>query len=149
MVLSSRYEFERAVVVATFARCDEPNANSAEAKRTTRAALKLERRRAARALVAGALPLLLSIALARFGVRCGFAGGETYCTAGSLLVGTLSGLVIPFRDARWQRRLGSVVSAGAIAGLAAALGCVRLGVVGEASMVAGLVLGSILGRLHP
>ncbi len=98
-------------------------------------------------LVAGALPLLLGVVLARFDVRCGFAGGETYCTAGSLLVGTLSGLVIPLRDTRWRRRLGSVVSAGAIAGLAAALGCIRLGVVGVASMVAGIALGSIVGGL--
>lgn len=99
-------------------------------------------------LVAGVLPLVLGVVLARFDVHCGFTGGDTYCTAGSALVGTLSGLGIPSPKARWRRRLGSVISAGGVAGLAATLGCVRLGVVGVASMVVGIALGSTLGGLR-
>jgi hypothetical protein len=96
-------------------------------------------------LLAGSVPLLAGLLLAALDTRCGFGGAEAYCTAFSVLVGTLSGLVIPLRDARWNKRFASFMTAGAIAALAAALGCVRLGVLGVVSMVLGIALGSILG----
>jgi hypothetical protein len=96
-------------------------------------------------LLAGALPLFAGLILARLDVRCGLGGDETYCTAFSAFVGTLSGLIIPIREVRWRRRFTSFMTAGAIAALAAALGCIRLGVVGVASMVVGIALGTTLG----
>lgn len=96
-------------------------------------------------LLAGVLPLFAGLTLARLDIRCGLGGEETYCTAFSVLVGTLSGLVIPFREARWRKRFTSFLTAGTIAALAASLGCIRLGVVGVASMVLGIALGSISG----
>jgi hypothetical protein len=64
-----------------------------------------------------------------------------------VLVGTLSGLVIAVRVARWRSRFTSFMTAGAIAALAATLGCVRLGIVGVASMVVGITLGTTLGAV--
>jgi hypothetical protein len=96
-------------------------------------------------LLAGALPLSAGVLLARFDLRCGLAGSETYCTAFSVVIGTLAGLVIALRENRWRRRLVSFLAAGAIASLAAGLGCVRLGVWGVAGMVVGIAAGSLLG----
>lgn len=96
-------------------------------------------------LLAGALPLGAGLLLARFDLRCGLAGSETYCTLFSVLIGALAGVVIALRESRWRRRLTSLVAAGAIASLAAGLGCVRLGVWGVASMVIGIAVGSLLG----
>jgi hypothetical protein len=96
-------------------------------------------------LLAGALPLGAGLLLARFDLRCGLAGGETYCTVFSVLIGALAGIVIALRENRWRRRLTSLVTAGAIASLAAGLGCIRLGVWGVASMVVGIAVGSMLG----
>ena len=83
--------------------------------------------------------------LARFDLRCGLAGGETSCTVFSVLIGALAGIVIALRESPWRRRLTSLVTAGAIASLAAGLGCIRLGVWGVASMLAGIALGSLFG----
>lgn len=80
-----------------------------------------------------------------FDLRCGLAGSETYCTVFSILIGTLAGLVVALRENRWRRQLVSLFAAGAIASLSAGLGCVRLGVWGVASMVAGIAAGSLLG----
>jgi hypothetical protein len=96
-------------------------------------------------LLAGALPLAAGLLLARFDLRCGPAESETSCTVFSVLIGTLAGLVIALRESLWRRRLVSLFAAGAIASLAAALGCVRLGVWGVASVVAGIAAGSLLG----
>lgn len=91
------------------------------------------------------MPLGAGLLLARFDLRCGLAGGEAYCTAFSVSIGALAGIVIARREARWRRRLASFVTAGVIASLAAGLGCVRLGVWGVASMVVGIALGSMFG----
>ena len=96
-------------------------------------------------LVAGALPLGAGLLLARFDLRCGLAGGETSCTVFSVVIGALAGVVIALRENRWRRRLTSLITAGAIASLAAGLGCIRLGVWGVASMVVGIAVGSMLG----
>lgn len=96
-------------------------------------------------LLAGALPLLAGLALSQFGLRCGVAGSETYCTAFSLLIGAMAGLVVAVREARWRRRFTSLLTAVAIASLAVGLGCIRLGVWGLGSMVLGVALGSTVG----
>jgi hypothetical protein len=96
-------------------------------------------------LLAGALPLGAGLLLAGFDLRCGLSGGETYCTVFSVLIGAVGGVVIALRENRWRRRLTSLVTAGAIASLAAGLGCIRLGVWGVASMVVGIAVGSLFG----
>lgn len=96
-------------------------------------------------LLAGALPLAAGLAFAGLDLRCGLAGSDSYCTAFSLLIGAGAGLVIARRETRARGRFTSFVTAGAIAGLATALGCLRLGVVGLASMLLGVALGSVVG----
>ena len=81
--------------------------------------------------------------LDRFGVQCGLAGGSTFCTGFAVLLGGAAGAFIGVREHKRQRQLWSAITAAAIAALAAGLGCVRLGVVGLASVVAGIALGLI------
>jgi hypothetical protein len=95
-------------------------------------------------LLAAALPLIGGLVLARFDLRCGLAGSETYCTAFAFLIGSSAGVVVALREARWRRRFSSLFTAVAITSLAAGLGCIRLGLVGLASMAVGLALGSTL-----
>lgn len=92
-------------------------------------------------LVAGSVPLFLGLGLDHFGLRCGFAGEESFCTAFALLVGGGAGVYIATREDHWRRRVRSWATAGAVAALAASLGCIRLGVLGVASVVAGIGLG--------
>jgi hypothetical protein len=98
-------------------------------------------------LLAGGLPLAAGILLARFGVSCGTSGAESFCTGLSVLVGTSAGLLIAAREAPFRARFTSYLTAGVIAALAAGLGCVRLGVLGVSSMLAGIVIGSVVGAV--
>jgi len=98
-------------------------------------------------LIAGSVPLLAALLVARFDLRCGWAGADTFCTAGSVLLGIGSGLLIALREARGRARFWSFATASAIAALAASLGCVRLGILGVASMVVGIALGAIAGAV--
>ena len=94
--------------------------------------LRFRDRRGVRAvttgLLASAIPLASGVLLSHFELRCGLAGGETFCSAVSLLVGLGAGVFVSSREARWGPRLSGLVTAAAITGLAAGLGCVRLGV---------------------
>ena len=94
-------------------------------------------------LQAGSIPLLAGLALDRLGIECGLAGAASYCTGFAALVGAGAGSYIGVRERHWPGRLGSLCTAGAVAALAAVLGCVRLGLVGVAGVVAGIALGAI------
>lgn len=97
--------------------------------------------------VAGSIPLIAALLVARFDLHCGLAGSDTFCTGGSVLLGVGSGLLIALREARRRARFWSFATASAIAGLAASLGCVRLGLLGVASMVFGIALGAMAGAV--
>jgi hypothetical protein len=92
-------------------------------------------------LLAGSVPLVAGLVLARLGLHCGAAGAASFCTGFSLLVGIGAGVLIAMREARQQARLWSGVTAVTIAGLAAGLGCVRLGVMGIVSVMVGMAVG--------
>jgi hypothetical protein len=98
-------------------------------------------------LLAGGPPLAAGIALARFDLTCGTSGAESFCTGLSVIVGMTAGLLIAARETRWRGRFTSYLTAGVIAALAAGLGCVRLGVLGVASMVVGIAVGAAVGAL--
>ncbi|HEV8548204.1 MAG TPA: hypothetical protein VGQ57_04230 [Polyangiaceae bacterium] len=96
-------------------------------------------------LLAGAVPLVVGLALARLGLRCGSAGTASFCTGLSLAIGAAGGLVISGREQRLGARVSGLFTAGIVAALAAGLGCVRLGIWGTASMTLGIVLGTFAG----
>jgi len=96
-------------------------------------------------LMAGSIPLVAALLVDHFGLRCGWAGADTFCTAGSVVLGIGSGLLIAVRRSRWSARFWSFATAAAIAALAASLGCVRLGFLGVASMIFGIGLGALVG----
>jgi hypothetical protein len=96
-------------------------------------------------LVAGSIPLIAGLLLDRFDVQCSLAGGSTFCAGLAVLLGGVAGLFIGVREGRRRPQLWSAVTAAAVAALAAGLGCVRLGVVGLASVVAGMALGLLAG----
>jgi hypothetical protein len=98
-------------------------------------------------LLAGSIPLLAGLALERLGLRCGLSGAESFCTTLAVLLGAGAGTMISVKQSCFGARVSGLLTAGAIAGLAAALGCVRLGVFGVASMLAGIVLGSLAGAV--
>ena len=94
-------------------------------------------------LLAGSVPLVAGLFLDRFDLQCGLAGGSTFCTGFAVLLGGTAGVFIGVRENKRRRQLWSAVTAAAVAALAASLGCVRLGVVGLASIVAGIALGVV------
>ncbi|HVZ33584.1 MAG TPA: hypothetical protein VG963_14230, partial [Polyangiaceae bacterium] len=75
-------------------------------------------------LMAGSIPLVAALLVDHFDLRCGLAGADTFCTAGSVVLGIGSGLLIAVRKSRWPARLWSFATAAAIAALAASIGCV-------------------------
>ena len=90
-------------------------------------------------LLAGSVPLLAGLVLDRLDLQCGVGGSATLCTGVALLLGGASGVFIGLRESR--RRFWSTTAACAVGMLSASLGCLRLGVVGLASVVAGIALG--------
>jgi hypothetical protein len=96
-------------------------------------------------LLAGAIPLAAGVLLSHLELRCGLAGGETFRSAVSLLLGLGAGVFVSWREARWGARLSGLVTAAAITGLAAGLGCVRLGVLGLLALFGGIALGAVAG----
>ena len=95
-------------------------------------------------LQAGAVPLVTGLALDRLGIECGLAGGASYCTALASVIGLGAGAYIGARERQWRGRIQSVITAGAVAILAATLGCVRLGWVGVSGVVVGIALGALV-----
>lgn len=98
-------------------------------------------------LRAGAFPLLLGLLFDRFGLQCGLAEGASFCTASALIVGGVAGGYVGFKVRSWHGRFMGLLTAAAVAGLAAGLGCVRLGVLGVTSVVAGIAAGIVLSSL--
>jgi len=96
-------------------------------------------------LVAGCLPLLAGLVLSSVDLRCGLAGADSYCTLFSLLLGVGAGSLVSIRHVRCDARVRGLLTAVAITGLAASVGCVRLGAVGLVSMMLGIALGSLAG----
>jgi hypothetical protein len=96
-------------------------------------------------LVAGSLPLLAGIVFDRLDLHCGLAGAQSFCTTFAVLLGTSAGAMISTTQSRLRARASGILTASAVAGLAAALGCVRLGVVGVVSMFVGIAVGSLAG----
>ncbi len=94
-------------------------------------------------LLAGSIPLAAGVILARLGLRCGADGSASLCLGLSVLVGLGAGVVIAVREARRRERFWSWFTAGAVAALAASLGCVRLGVLGVAGVVVGMAAGAL------
>lgn len=92
-------------------------------------------------LKAGAVPLVTGLLLDQFEVQCSLDDASSLCTVFAVVVGTAAGTYIGTRDRDWRGRFGSLLTAGAVAALAAALGCVRLGVLGVASVFGGIALG--------
>jgi hypothetical protein len=92
-------------------------------------------------LQAGSLPLMVGLVLGRLDVQCDVAGAASFCVAFAVLVGSVAGMWIGVRERKWRGRLSSWLTAGAIAALAASLGCVRLGALGLASVAAGIAVG--------
>jgi hypothetical protein len=96
-------------------------------------------------LLAGSVPLVTGLALDRLDLQCGLAGGSTFCTGLAVLLGGAAGVFIARREGKGRRQLWSALTAAGVATLAAGLGCVRLGVLGLASIVAGIALGVVVG----
>jgi hypothetical protein len=92
-------------------------------------------------LLAGSAPLVAGLALDHFDLQCGLGGGATACTGLAILLGGAAGVFIAFRESKGRRQLWSAVTAAGVAALAASLGCVRLGFVGLASVIAGIAMG--------
>jgi hypothetical protein len=98
-------------------------------------------------LLAGSVPLVAGLALDRLDLQCGLAGGAASCTGFAVLLGGAAGVFIAFRESKGRRQLWSATTAAGIAALAASLGCVRLGVVGLASVIAGIAIGTLGGAV--
>jgi len=96
-------------------------------------------------LLAGSIPLVAGLVVDRLDLHCGLSGADSFCTTFSILLGAGAGMLIAVSQRRTGARASSVLIAAVVAALAAGLGCVRLGTVGLASMLAGVVLGSVLG----
>lgn len=94
-------------------------------------------------LLAGALPLLVGIVVARVAPHCAAAPLLSACTAICLSVGVPSGLWLGLRLARRKATARTWVAAVGIAILAASLGCVGLGLAGLSGTIIGLLLGTM------
>lgn len=104
-------------------------------------------------LLAGSILLVTGLLLDGLDLQCGLADGSAICTAFAVFIGGGAGILIGSREVKWRGHLTSSVSAATIAILAASLGCLRLGVVGLTSIVAGLGIGTMImaartRRLH-
>lgn len=92
-------------------------------------------------LQAGSMPLLLGLALGGSGAGCGLTATSPLCIGFALLVGGTAGVWIGVGERQLDGQPWSSIAAGAVAALAASLGCLRLGVVGLAPVFSGIALG--------
>jgi hypothetical protein len=97
-------------------------------------------------LFAGAVPLVAGLVLGNLGVACDVRIDAASCTALSVAVGAAGGAVIAWREAKGKAPHGSVLMAGAVAALAAGVGCLRLGAASVAAAVGGLAMGAVVAR---
>lgn len=98
-------------------------------------------------LVAGGVPLFAGLIAARLVPACADAPLLSVCTAACVALGIPSGFWIGVRTARSGAGLESALAAGGIAGLAAGLGCIGLGVAAVVGAAGGLLLGSASATL--
>lgn len=93
-------------------------------------------------LLAGALPLLVGLVIARVAPDCGDARLVSVCTAACLGLGLPSGIWLGHRLARREAPISTWVAATSIATLAASLGCIGLGFAGLTGAIIGLLVGA-------
>jgi hypothetical protein len=93
-------------------------------------------------LLAGSLPLLAGLVMARVAPNCAGAPLWSLCTAISLSIGIPAGAWLGLRAARATGGAASLLVAAGISVLAASLGCIALGVAGIAGAILGLILGA-------
>ena len=93
-------------------------------------------------LLAGGIPLVAALAVTKFDPGCATAGPISYCTMFSVLIGAAAGSVVALREAGLAKRSGGWVLPIAISGLAASVGCIRLGV----ASILGVAFGIVVGR---
>jgi hypothetical protein len=94
-------------------------------------------------LVAGLLPLVAGLIVARLAPDCADASLMSWCTAVCLGVGIPSGAWLGSRLARDTATSATWLAAGGVAVLAASLGCAGLGLAGLVGAAAGLALGAV------
>lgn len=97
-------------------------------------------------LLAGTLPLLLGLLVARAAPSCAEAELLSLCTALCLGIGIPSGLWLGHRLAKGTAPASVWLTASGISVLAASLGCIGLGVAGLAGAITGLALGTVSTR---
>ena len=93
-------------------------------------------------LVAGALPLLVGLLIARIAPGCAGAAFVSRCTATCFVAGLVSGVWLGRRLARATTPTSTWLAASGIAVLAANLGCAGLGLSAAIGATLGLVLGT-------
>jgi len=94
-------------------------------------------------LLAGGLPLIAGLVMARVAPNCASAPLVSLCTAFSLGVGTPAGAWLGLRAARGTATAASWLVPAGISVLAASLGCVGLGVAGVFGAAIGLLFGAV------
>lgn len=98
-------------------------------------------------LVAGLLPLVTGLVVARLAPNCAHASVASWCTAVCLGVGLPSGFWLGSRLARGTATTATRLASGGVAIVAASLGCVGLGVAGLFGATAGLAVGAASARV--
>lgn len=97
-------------------------------------------------LVAGLLPLVAGLVVARLAPGCAEAPLLSWCTAVCLGIGLPSGAWLGSRLARGTATSATWLAAGGVAILAASLGCAGLGLSGLVGATAGLAVGAFSAR---
>jgi hypothetical protein len=100
-------------------------------------------------LLAGSLPLALSLLLTHVDPGCARAGLWSGCTAFSVLIGGASGALIALQSSSSESARVSSLIAVPIALFAASLGCLRLGIASVLGAGIGLVLGHAAANFRP
>lgn len=93
-------------------------------------------------LLAGALPLIAGLIVARFAPSCANAPFISLCTAVCLGLGVPSGVWLGARLAKGTASASTWLTASGIAVLAASLGCAQLGLAGLVGIAVGLFVGA-------
>lgn len=98
-------------------------------------------------LVAGVLPLVAGLIVARLAPSCADAPLVSWCTAACLGVGLPSGVWLGSRLARGTATRATWLAGGGVAILAASLGCAGLGLAGLLGAAVGLAVGAASARV--
>jgi hypothetical protein len=98
-------------------------------------------------LLAGALPLVAGLIVARLAPSCANAPLFSMCTAVCLGLGIPSGMWLGARLVKGTAPAATWLTVGGIAVLAASLGCAALGVAGLVGTALGLLIGATSARV--